>query len=60
MTLSHPKNPQAGITPGAPKNNIINLAMKSQPLPDVAYFNPIAVKLFDEVKVYLELDILIS
>jgi hypothetical protein len=49
-----------GAKPEASKNNIINLAAKSQPLPDAAYFNPTAVKLFDEVKVYLELDFLIS
>jgi hypothetical protein len=42
------------------KNNVVNLAGKCEPLPDAAYFHPIAVKLFDEVEVYLQLDILIS
>ena len=37
----------------AKKNNVVNLAGKCEPLPDAAYFYSIAVKLFNEIEVYL-------
>jgi hypothetical protein len=48
---------QKSTTPEPPKRNIVNLAARSQPLSDTVYFNPTAVKLFDEIEVYLELDL---